>query len=65
MSLAERLYLPAILNGMSITFRHMFKKTRRYAILSKSINSLLYITWSACIKRDDAGRDVLPAVFVQ
>lgn len=27
MSLAESLYFPAIVNGMSITFRHLFKKT--------------------------------------
>ncbi|MFM2395237.1 MAG: hypothetical protein RLZZ546_3220, partial [Bacteroidota bacterium] len=32
MTLVEKLYLPAILNGMAITFKHMFKKeaTVRY-----------------------------------
>ena len=32
MSLVEKLYLPAILSGMAITFKHIFKKpaTVRY-----------------------------------
>ena len=30
MSLSERLYLPAIASGLSITFKHIFKKIFEY-----------------------------------
>ncbi len=57
MSLAERLYLPAILNGMSITFRHMFKKdaTIRYPEQEREFAPVY--RGQHVLKRDDAGAE--------
>ena len=57
MTLAEKLYLPAILHGMSITFRHMFKKpaTLKYPEEKRPMSSVyrgLHV-----LKVDDAGAE--------
>ncbi len=57
MNFIERLYLPAIVKGMAITFKHMFKKketihypekTREFSINYRGMHSL---------KRDEQGRE--------
>jgi NADH-quinone oxidoreductase subunit I len=57
MTLSEKLYLPAILNGMSITFRHMFKKeaTVRYPDQKREIAPVY--RGQHVLKRDDAGAE--------
>jgi NADH-quinone oxidoreductase subunit I len=57
MTLAERLYLPAIAGGMSITFRHIFKKsaTVQYPEQQRPIAPVyrgLHV-----LKRDEAGAE--------
>jgi NADH-quinone oxidoreductase subunit I len=57
MTLAEKLYVPAILNGMSITFKHMFKKeaTVRYPEQKREIAPVY--RGQHVLKRDDAGAE--------
>jgi NADH-quinone oxidoreductase subunit I len=57
MTLAERLYLPAIVNGMGITFKHMFKKdaTIRYPEQKREIAPVY--RGQHVLKRDDAGAE--------
>jgi NADH-quinone oxidoreductase subunit I len=57
MTLAERLYLPAILNGLSITFRHIFKKkaTIRYPEQTRPIAPIY--RGMHVLKRDDGGAE--------
>ena len=43
----EKLYLPAIFQGMFITIRHLFKKRQRLDILKNIAISLLFI--GACM----------------
>lgn len=57
MTFSERVYLPAILNGMSITFRHMFRKdaTTRYPEQKREMAPVyrgLHV-----LKRDDVGAE--------
>jgi NADH-quinone oxidoreductase subunit I len=57
MSLVERLYLPAIFNGLVITFKHMFKKspTIRYPEVQREFAPVyrgLHV-----LKRDDKGAE--------
>src|SRR5690348_15917866 len=57
MSLAERLYIPAILSGIVITFRHLFKKapTVRFPEKTREISAV----WRGqhVLKRDDKGAE--------
>lgn len=57
MTLAERLYLPAILNGMRITFKHMFKKeaTLRYPDQKREMAPVY--RGQHVLKRDEAGAE--------
>jgi NADH-quinone oxidoreductase subunit I len=57
MSFLERIYLPAILNGMRITFGHLFRKktTVRYPEVKREFSEIyrgLHV-----LKRDDEGRE--------
>jgi len=57
MTLAERLYLPAILSGVVITFRHLFKRaaTIRFPEKTREISEI----WRGqhVLKRDDNGAE--------
>lgn len=57
MTLAERLYLPAILGGIAITFKHLFKKapTIRFPEKTREISAV----WRGqhVLKRDDKGAE--------
>jgi len=57
MSLAEKLYLPAIANGMSITLKHLFKKsaTVRYPEQKREIAGVY--RGQHVLKRDDDGAE--------
>jgi NADH-quinone oxidoreductase subunit I len=57
MTLAEKLYFPAILNGMSITLKHMFKKdaTIRYPEQKREIASIY--RGQHVLKVDDKGAE--------
>ncbi|MDO4763321.1 MAG: NADH-quinone oxidoreductase subunit I [Flavobacteriaceae bacterium] len=57
MSLSEKMYLPAIVKGMGITFRHMFKKndTLHYPDEKREFSKI----WRGkhILKRDEEGRE--------
>ncbi|MEI9920465.1 MAG: NADH-quinone oxidoreductase subunit I [Bacteroidota bacterium] len=57
MTLAERLYIPAILSGIVITFRHMFKRaaTVKFPEVTREISAV----WRGqhVLKRDDKGAE--------
>ncbi|MEJ6981664.1 NADH-quinone oxidoreductase subunit I [Pedobacter sp. P351] len=57
MSLAERMYLPAIIRGLAITFRHMFlkKETIFYPEQERPMSE----NWRGLhsLKRDEAGKE--------
>src|SRR4051812_2929188 len=57
MTLLEKSYLPAILGGLAITFRHLFRKkvTIRYPETKRYINPI----WRGqhVLKRDEQGRE--------
>ena len=57
MSLSERLYLPAIASGLSITFKHIFKKvpTIRYPEQKREIASVY--RGQHVLKRDENGAE--------
>lgn len=57
LSLAERLYIPAILNGMRITFSHFFKKkvTINYPEEKRPFSSVY--RGQHVLKRDEAGAE--------
>jgi NADH-quinone oxidoreductase subunit I len=57
MSFMERLYLPAILNGMWITLSHLFKKkaTIRYPEVQREFSEIF--RGRHVLKRDDEGRE--------
>lgn len=57
MSLVEQLYLPAIANGMTITFRHLFKKpaTVRYPEIQREISGTY--RGQHVLKRDENGAE--------
>ena len=57
MSFWEKLYLPAILNGMLITFSHLFKKktTIRYPEVKREFSEIY--RGQHVLKRDDEGRE--------
>jgi NADH-quinone oxidoreductase subunit I len=57
MSLAEKLYLPAIANGMTITLKHLFKKsaTVRYPEVKREISGTY--RGQHVLKRDDDGAE--------
>ncbi len=57
MTFLEKLYLPAIIKGMSITLKHLFKKkiTIQYPEVKKNISNI----WRGrhVLKRDDTGKE--------
>ena len=57
MSLAEKLYLPAIANGMTITLKHLFKKsaTVRYPEVKREISGTY--RGQHVLKRDENGAE--------
>jgi NADH-quinone oxidoreductase subunit I len=57
MSFWERIYLPAILNGMRITFSHLFRKktTIRYPEVKREFSEIY--RGKHVLKRDDEGRE--------
>jgi NADH-quinone oxidoreductase subunit I len=57
MTLAERLYLPAIVRGMTITLKHFFKKktTVRYPEVKREFSEIY--RGRHVLKRDDEGRE--------
>ncbi len=57
MSLVEKLYLPAILSGMAITFKHIFKKpaTVRYPEEKREMAPIY--RGHHVLKRDDSGAE--------
>ena len=57
MSFLERIYLPAILNGMRITFSHLFRKktTIRYPEVKREFSEIY--RGRHVLKRDDEGRE--------
>jgi NADH-quinone oxidoreductase subunit I len=57
MSFLERIYLPAILNGMRITFGHLFRKktTIRYPEVKREFSEIY--RGRHVLKRDDEGRE--------
>ena len=57
MSFLERIYLPAILNGMRITFSHLFRKktTVRYPEVKREFSEIY--RGRHVLKRDDEGRE--------
>jgi len=57
MTFLERLYLPAILNGMRITFSHLFRKkaTVRYPEVKREFSEIY--RGRHVLKRDDEGRE--------
>jgi NADH-quinone oxidoreductase subunit I len=57
MSLAEKLYLPAIVGGMTITLKHLFKKpaTVRYPEVKREISGTY--RGQHVLKRDDDGAE--------
>jgi NADH-quinone oxidoreductase subunit I len=57
MSFLERIYLPAILNGMRITFGHLFRKktTVRYPEVKREFSEIY--RGRHVLKRDDEGRE--------
>jgi NADH-quinone oxidoreductase subunit I len=57
MTLGEKLYLPAILNGMSITFRHMFKKEATVRYPEEQREFAPVYRGQHVLKRDNAGAE--------
>ena len=57
MSFWEKIYLPAILNGMRITFSHLFRKktTIRYPEVNREFSEIY--RGVHVLKRDDEGRE--------
>ena len=57
MSFLERIYLPAILNGMRITFSHLFRRktTVRYPEVKREFSEIY--RGRHVLKRDDEGRE--------
>jgi NADH-quinone oxidoreductase subunit I len=57
MSFWERIYLPAILNGMRITFSHLFRRktTVRYPEVKREFSEIY--RGRHVLKRDDEGRE--------
>ena len=57
MSFWEKIYLPAILNGMAITFSHLFKRkaTIRYPEVKRQFSEIY--RGKHVLKRDDEGRE--------
>lgn len=57
MNFWEKIYLPAILNGMRITFGHLFRKktTVQYPEIQRSFSDIY--RGKHVLKRDDAGRE--------
>ena len=57
MTFLERIYLPAILNGMGITFSHLFRKktTVKYPEVKREFSEIY--RGKHVLKRDDEGRE--------
>ena len=57
MTLVERLYLPAILSGITITFRHLFKKAATVKFPEKKREISAVWRGQHVLKRDDKGAE--------
>lgn len=57
MTLVERLYLPAIFNGLIITFKHMFKKSPTIRYPEKTREFAPVFRGKHVLKRDDNGAE--------
>ena len=57
MSLAEKLYLPAIFSGMAITFKHMFKKPATVKYPEEKREMAPIYRGHHVLKRDNAGAE--------
>jgi NADH-quinone oxidoreductase subunit I len=57
MTLKEKIYLPAILGGMKITFSHFFKKPVTTAYPEKKREFSLVYRGQHVLKRDEEGRE--------
>jgi NADH-quinone oxidoreductase subunit I len=57
MTLAERLYIPAILGGITITFRHMFKRAATVKFPEKTREISEVWRGQHVLKRDDKGAE--------
>jgi len=57
MTLAEKLYLPAILKGMSITIKHAFQKNNTISYPEKKRVFAKVYRGRHVLKRDDEGRE--------
>lgn len=57
MTLAERLYIPAILSGIVITFRHLFKKAATVKFPEKTREISAVWRGQHVLKRDDKGAE--------
>jgi NADH-quinone oxidoreductase subunit I len=57
MSFAEKIYLPAILNGMRITFKHLFKKTATIAYPEVKRDIAPNYRGQHVLKRDENGAE--------
>jgi NADH-quinone oxidoreductase subunit I len=57
MTLAEKLYLPAILSGMAITFKHIFKKPATIRYPEEKREMAPVYRGHHVLKRDDAGAE--------
>lgn len=57
MTLAEKLYFPAILSGMAITFKHMFKKEATVRYPDEQREFAPVYRGQHVLKRDDAGAE--------
>ncbi|MFM9983689.1 MAG: NuoI/complex I 23 kDa subunit family protein [Flavobacteriales bacterium] len=57
MTLAEKLYFPAILKGMAITFSHMFKKTPTIKYPEEKREFAPVYRGQHVLKRDEAGAE--------
>jgi NADH-quinone oxidoreductase subunit I len=57
MTLAERLYIPAILSGIMITFRHLFKRAPTIKFPEKTREISAVWRGQHVLKRDDKGAE--------
>lgn len=57
MSWSEKLYLPAILAGMKITFHHLFKKKVTVSYPEQTREHSKFFRGRHVLKRDDEGRE--------
>ena len=62
MTIGEKIYLPAILKGMSITFSHMFKKKPTINFPEQNRPFSPVFRGLHVLNRDEEGESVVPPV---